>query len=164
MTIYDHAFKTPYQNNEWNQSNWIDTFAGILHGMGLVKISITEFKDNKFGISFFEENKTQANEVYVEIIWDLLKRNKPKLKRKKRQFSLKITHDVDDFKVGSFIKRVKLIFAQLFLHKSLLKFLKIWWVNTKWIFTFPKNSFKFINNISSKFGIKSIFYFLVVLK
>lgn len=97
---------------------------------------------------------------YVEIIWHLLKKRNQNLKRKERQFRLVITHDIDDIRVGSFIKRLKIIFAQILLQKSFKKFFKVFLINVKRIFTFPKNSFKFINNISKKYGFKSHIYFM----
>ena len=70
VTIYNNRSRVVDPNDVWNQSNWVNTFAGILHGKGLAKISILKFEDEKFGISLFEDKTTNADEVYVEIIWD----------------------------------------------------------------------------------------------
>ncbi len=98
---------------------------------------------------------------YVELLWFLLKKLQPVLKRKEMNFQLFLTHDIDDLKLGTFKKRVRSIISQIVRKKSLRGFLSELWRNFAWIFTLRKNTFNYILFTSEKYGFQSTFYFLL---
>lgn len=116
----------------------------------------------KQSLSFLEGfiERPVVNE-YLDLLWSLLKKLDSKLQRKKRQFELSLTHDIDDLKLGSFKKRMRSLFSQLLRKKSIRGFLSELWRNFVWIFTMRKDSIKYILYTSEKFGFKSTFYFLL---
>ena len=107
-------------------------------------------------------NRPIVNE-YAEIVWNILKHIGYKGKRKKRRYSVLLTHDVDltlknrdtvgvtkrvikNFLRGNFTKG-SVEFASLIKSKLDLK-------------NDPYNSFNYIMNQSEKYGLKSYFFFM----
>ena len=111
----------------------------------------------------FKENllhRPIVNE-YLELLWVLLKKINPELKRTKRKFSLLLTHDVDDLNRWDFKNRMRTLGGSLFKRKSLKLFFIYIFRNLIWMFKSKKNPFKYIIYTSKKYGFKSHFYFLI---
>jgi len=98
---------------------------------------------------------------YVELLWSWLEKFAPQIQRKKREFKLLITHDVDNIRHCNFLERVRSIFRQLYRQKSLRRFFKVFWLNFRWIFEKRKEVFNYLIYYSKKYGLKPHFYFIM---
>lgn len=94
---------------------------------------------------------------YAELIWNMMKKLGFKGKRKKRNFELILTHDVDYLHYSFF----KSIASALVINKNPLLFKK----HLKYLFKDnPYNTFDFLMTTSERLGVKSHFYFMSTFK
>ena len=90
---------------------------------------------------------------YVEMLWKMLQKLGYKGQRKKREFNLVLTHDID----GLRYVLPKTIAGDIIKRRNLFKALN----NSKYLFVKdPYDTFEFLMNISEKLGVRSHFYFM----
>jgi hypothetical protein len=97
---------------------------------------------------------------YLELLWSWLSKACPTLHRSRRDFELFLTHDVDYTRRGTVKARLKAMGAQLVKYWSPRGFLEAVKRNLVWLFTRPKDPFKFITQTTKAYGVKSYFFFL----
>jgi len=101
---------------------------------------------------------------YIEILWSGLKRVWPSLIRKKREYRLLLSHDVDDILsvVGKPLKQViRRIGGDLIVRRDLIMVLRN--MQAAWLGCAEKdpfNTFDFIMDLSEKNGVSSTFNFM----
>ena len=101
---------------------------------------------------------------YVEFLWNLLLKHGYKEKREKREFSILVTHDVDEvLRYPDFRKVIKSMAGDIIYRKNPLLSLKTLYtyssIKQKKIKD-PYNTFDEIMNLSNKHNIKSYFFFM----
>ena len=166
----DYSNEEPFvkKNSQNNYYTNIDFFASIFYMLTGYEEAINKFEDmhrrypGQKSLAFNENflERPIVNE-YVEILWLFISKINSNLRKKKRKFELLITHDVDQIKVGNLRHRLRILISQLYSKKSLKGFLIKLGQFFRWLFTFPKDSFKYIMRISKKYNFKSHFFFLV---
>ena len=104
---------------------------------------------------------------YLEILWAALTKIEPSLERKKRNFELVLTHDVDKpfkFLFMDPVRLVKLLAADILKHRSLKKaffdFCRFIAVKSGKTERDPYDTFDKIMDMSESIGMKSHFYFI----
>lgn len=105
---------------------------------------------------------------YISLLKKLINKIDSKILFKKHNYSLKITHDVDQFlRYPNFFKYFKALAGDLFIRKSPKLVIKttIDFINSqKNYISDPYFSFNYFMNISEKFNLKSHFYFIPSVK
>ncbi|MBX9785997.1 MAG: polysaccharide deacetylase family protein [Alphaproteobacteria bacterium] len=104
---------------------------------------------------------------YLEILWGCLKFLSPDLLRKKRTYSVFLTHDVDQplYNLGISFRRIfKSLAADILLRKDVALFLRRFFSILKgWMGNYksdPYNTFDYLMNMSEAFSLKSYFFFI----
>jgi len=166
----DVKSNTPYINfiDEKHQETNIDFIASSFYMVSRYEEIILPDRDDhdrfpaKSSIAF-QENILQRPIVneYVELFWYLLHKIKPDQKRSERHFELFLTHDIDNIKLWTLKKRLRYVGSLLLKRRSIKDFFKYLQRTIRWIFLKRKNTFKYLNYVSKKYGFKSHFYFLV---
>ncbi|MBD3189629.1 MAG: hypothetical protein GF308_03250 [Candidatus Heimdallarchaeota archaeon] len=146
----------------------IDIFASIFFMLSRYEEMIIEEEDEHGRFPASKSFSLQAEILtrpivneYLEFLWYWMKKIKPELTRKEKQFQLYLSHDIDELKLWTLRKRIAFFIKTIIRDKSLIKLLNFCWRNFLWLFMFPKNPFKFINQQSNKFYVKSHFFFLL---
>lgn len=111
-------------------------------------------------------NRPIVNE-YLEILWACMKYLWPELTRPKRQFRLRLTHDVDVPFLYAYLSRCEIVRRSLrsFVTKNReygpLQLIRDWRrVNRGHVEYDPCNTFDYIMDLSEFHGLKSSFYFM----
>ncbi len=108
-------------------------------------------------------NRAIVNE-YIEFFWNMLKKLDSTIKRKKQNFSLILTHDIDEIERYLSTKNlIKALAGDIIYRKSLIKpfqtlkeYIEIKRGNKK----DPYDTFEMIMNISDEYNLKSYFFFM----
>ncbi|MCD4663716.1 MAG: polysaccharide deacetylase family protein [Bacteroidales bacterium] len=130
-----------------------------------------QFGNFPSSLSFMQRNGLSHRPIvneYVELLWNMLVYLGIKDERKHRQYSVKITHDIDNFaRYNTSLKYIKALGGDLMLRKNpglLLKttsdFLKVRSDKMK----DPYDTFDFFMDVSEEYGLKSHFYFIPGIK
>lgn len=152
----------------------VDIFASAFFMLSRWEEAVCDKKDvhNRFSAKeslaykegFF--NRPVVNE-YVEIIWNMLKHLGYDGQRKAREFKIEVSHDVDapfKYVFMSFPKALKMFAGDIIKRKDPVSAFKnisnYFAVKRGNIGKDPFNTFDFIMNISERYGLKSIFFFI----
>ncbi len=138
----------------------IDIFASVFFMLTRWEEYVNKTRDNH---GRFPGEESKAYELgflhrpivneYLDFIWEALKYLGYKGGRKKRQYNLIPTHDVDFLTFPN--KKIKYFVHDLLMKRSIQSFIN----RVKYCFCDPYNSFNFLMQTSEKHNVKSRFYF-----